>query len=219
MINVLIVSDNQIFSELLDQYLSSSQEISIVGRFRLNEIKQTHRSTQPDIILFSHRCDPLTIRRKFLSVKRGFPDSKIIFISPEDDREEMEFNIIKMGAKGFLCARDPLKILDRAIKLSYSGEIWASRRSTNKIIEDLYDKEVSIKENKIAGLTDQEKRILVLLTSGFKNAEIAQRLFISEKTVKTHINRIFKKIKVSNRLQAALWAAKNLSDAYSAGII
>lgn len=219
MINVLIVSNNQIFSELLDQYLSSSQEISIVGRFRLNEIKQTRCSTHPDIVLFSQRCNPLTIRREFLSVKRSFPDSKIIFISPEDDREEMEFNIIKMGAKGFLCARDPLKNLVKAIKISYSGEIWASRRSTDKIIKDLYDKEVSIKEDKVSGLTNQEKKVILLLTSGYKNAEIAQRLFISEKTVKTHINRIFKKIKVSNRLQAALWATKNLSDAYNPGII
>jgi len=211
MINVLIVSDNQIFSELLDQYLSSFQEISIAGRFRLNEIKQTRCSTHPDIILFLHRCDPLVIRKEFLSVKRGFPDSKIIFISPEDDREEMESNMIKMGAKGFLCARDSLKTLVHAIKSSYSGEIWASRRSTNKIIEDLQDRGITIKKDKVAGLTNQEKKVLLLLTSGFKNMEIAQRLFISEKTVKTHINRIFKKIEVSNRLQAALWASKNLS--------
>ncbi len=72
---------------------------------------------------------------------------------------------------------------------------------------------------KVAGLTNQEKKVILLLTSGFKNAEIAQILFVSKKTVENHVHRIFKKIEVSNRLQAALWASKNLSDAYSSDSI
>lgn len=181
----------------------------MIGRVCPDEITQTHRLARPDIILFLQGCDPLVTRREFLELKKGFPDSKIIFVSPGDDREQMELNIIKMGARGFLGVKDSLKTLVRAIKACYSGEIWGSRRSTNKIIEDLENKG-SIKKDEAGGLTKQEKSVLLILTSGFKNAEIAQRLFISEKTVKTHINRIFKKIKVSNRLQAALWASKNL---------
>jgi DNA-binding CsgD family transcriptional regulator len=60
-------------------------------------------------------------------------------------------------------------------------------------------------------LTRQELKVIMLIASGFRNAEIGKKLFISENTVKTHINRLFKKINVKNRLQAALWAAKHLA--------
>lgn len=207
-INVLIVGENQIFLELLGQYLSSFKEISTTGRSHPSEIKQ-NLLIKPDIVLFVEGCNSQGIKREFLNVKKSFPDSKIIFLSTRGDIEEMELTIIKKGARGFLCTKDSLKTLVKAIKSCYVGEIWASRKSTTKVIDDLKNKKM-IKEEKVEGLTRQEKRVLILLTSGFKNAEIAEKLFISEKTVKTHINRIFKKIKVSNRLQAALWASKNL---------
>jgi two-component system response regulator DegU len=209
MMRVLVISDNQIFLELFSQYLSSLPEISIVGKSHPNEITQTHCLNQPDIILFLHGCDTSGLKREFSNIKRSFPNSKIIFVSPRNDREYMEFNIIKIGAKSFVCAEDSLKTLVKAIKTCYSGEIWATRKTTNKIIKDLEDK-MPIKKEVVAGLTDQEKRVLLFLTSGLKNTEIAQRLFVSEKTVKAHLNKIFKKIQVSNRLQAALWTSKNL---------
>ncbi|HEC68024.1 MAG TPA: response regulator transcription factor [Candidatus Desulfofervidus auxilii] len=153
----------------------------------------------------------MTIKRDILALKKNFPKAKIIFLSLRDIRGDMELNVIKMGAKGFLCAKDSLKTLIQAIKSCYNGEIWATRRSTNIIIDNLQGKIITRKKDEVDILTPQEKKVLILLASGFKNAEIAQKLFISEKTVKTHINKIFKKIKVTNRLQAALWASKNLS--------
>ena len=69
-----------------------------------------------------------------------------------------------------------------------------------------------ISKQEIPGhLTRQELKVIMLIASGFRNAEIGKKLFISENTVKTHINRLFKKINVKNRLQAALWAAKHLA--------
>ena len=69
-----------------------------------------------------------------------------------------------------------------------------------------------ISKQEIPGhLTRQELKVIMLIASGFSNAEIGEKLFISESTVKTHTNRIFKKIDVKNRLQAALWAAKHLA--------
>ena len=209
MIKVLIVSSHQIFSELLYHYLSSCEGISPIGKIHPDERHSS--SVQPDIILFLQRCDSPVKKRDLLDLKSSFPNAKIIFLSLKDDREEMELGIIKMGAKGFLCARDSLKTLVQAIRSCYNGEIWATRRVTNIIIDNLQGKIITRKRDEVDILTPQEKKVLILLASGFKNAEIAQKLFISEKTVKTHIHKIFKKIKVSNRLQAALWASKNLT--------
>ncbi|CAD7778732.1 MAG: Transcriptional regulatory protein DegU [Candidatus Methanoperedenaceae archaeon GB37] len=211
MIKVLVVSDNQIFGELLYQYLSSLEEISVIGKISLDEIEHHSYFLSPDIVLFLEKCDSMTIKRDILALKKNFPKAKIIFLSLRDIRGDMELNVIKMGAKGFLCAKDSLKTLIQAIKSCYNGEIWATRRSTNIIIDNLQGKIITRKKDEVDILTPQEKKVLILLASGFKNAEIAQKLFISEKTVKTHINKIFKKIKVTNRLQAALWASKNLS--------
>lgn len=211
MIKVLVVSDNQIFRELLYEYLSSLEEISVIGKISLDEIEHHSYLLSSDIVLFLEKCDSMTIKRDILALKKNFPKAKIIFLSLRNIRGDMELNVIKMGAKGFLCARDSLKTLIQAIKSCYNGEIWATRRSTNIIIDNLQRKIITRKKDEVEILTPQEKKVLILLASGFKNAEIAQKLFISEKTVKTHINKIFKKIGVTNRLQAALWASKNLS--------
>ena len=211
MIKVLVVSDNQIFRELLYEYLSSLEEISVIGKISLDEIEHHSYLLSSDIVLFLEKCDSMTIKRDILALKKNFPKAKIIFLSLRNIRGDMELNVIKMGAKGFLCARDSLKTLIQAIKSCYNGEIWATRRSTNIIIDNLQGKIITRKKDEVDILTPQEKKVLILLASGFKNAEIAQKLFISEKTVKTHINKIFKKIGVTNRLQAALWASKNLS--------
>ena len=211
MIKVLVVSDNQIFRELLYEYLSSLEEISVIGKISLDEIEHHSYLLSSDIVLFLEKCDSMTIKRDILALKKNFPKAKIIFLSLRNIRGDMELNVIKMGAKGFLCAKDSLKTLIQAIKSCYNGEIWATRRSTNIIIDNLQGKIITRKKEEVDILTPQEKKVLILLASGFKNAEIAQKLFISEKTVKTHINKIFKKIKVTNRLQAALWASKNLS--------
>ena len=113
----------------------------------------------------------------------------------------------KLGDKG--------ETFEEAKRLPHAYELDRPKgfikRVTNIIIDNLQGKIITRKRDEVDILTPQEKKVLILLASGFKNAEIAQKLFISEKTVKTHIHKIFKKIKVSNRLQAALWASKNLT--------
>ncbi|CAD7780492.1 MAG: hypothetical protein KIIPBIDF_01349 [Candidatus Methanoperedenaceae archaeon GB50] len=109
MIKVLVVSDNQIFRELLDEYLSSLEEISVIGKISLDEIEHHSYLLSPDIVLFLEKCDSMTIKRDILALKKNFPKAKIIFLSLRDIRGDMELNVIKMGAKGFLCAKDSLK--------------------------------------------------------------------------------------------------------------
>ncbi|HEC49744.1 MAG TPA: response regulator transcription factor, partial [Candidatus Desulfofervidus auxilii] len=140
MIKVLVVSDNQIFRELLYEYLSSLEEISVIGKINLDEIEHHSYLLSPDIVLFLEKCDSMTIKRDILALKKNFPKAKIIFLSLRDIRGDMELNVIKMGAKGFLCAKDSLKTLIQAIKSCYNGEIWATRRSTNIIIDNLQGK-------------------------------------------------------------------------------
>lgn len=106
---------------------------------------------------------------------------------------------------------DPLEKFLKGICTVFEGELWAPRHIMSQCIsngtQDL--KKYSLNESS-SYLTRREKEILSFLAAGNSNEDIAEKLFISNHTVKTHVFNIYKKIDVPNRLQAALWAAKNL---------
>jgi len=226
MIHVIIICNFRILLNLLGQHLSSFDDISIIETLSYNEIEQpdeqpdslkrTGLKQKPDIILFASCAQWPDLKKKLLRVRKRFPDTPIIFISSRAEQESMEFNVIKWGARGFLSSTAPSGILIKAVRACYAEEIWASRKFAGKIMDDLGEAKLFAgarkSGQKISGrLTRQELKVIMLIASGFKNAEIGKKLFISENTVKTHINRLFKKINVKNRLQAALWAAKHLA--------
>ena len=121
---------------------------------------------------------------------------------------KIEENALRRGVKGFFYEQDPLEVFPRGLAAILKGEIWVSRDIMTKFIPD--DKAPDPSRMEASILTPREIEILSLVAVGAKNEEIAEKLFISSNTVKTHIYNIFKKIDVPNRLQAALWAAKNL---------
>lgn len=121
---------------------------------------------------------------------------------------KIEENALRRGVRGFFYEQDPLEAFPRGLGAILNGEIWVSRDIMAKFIPDEKGPDTSRMEASI--LTPREIEILSLVAIGAKNEEIAEKLYISGNTVKTHIYNIFKKINVPNRLQAALWAAKNL---------
>lgn len=122
----------------------------------------------------------------------------------------IEEKALKIGVRGFFYEQDPsLEILSKGLQAMFNGELWASREIMTKSILESRDKDIITKKDATT-LTSREIEILTLIATGFKNEQIASQLFISTNTVKTHIYNIFKKIHVPDRLQATLWAAKNL---------
>jgi LuxR family transcriptional regulator of csgAB operon len=113
------------------------------------------------------------------------------------------------GVRGFFYVQDTTEQLQKGLTAIFEGELWVSRGIMSKLV--LNNKTYPLVSQKDASvLTRREIEILSLVAAGATNEEIANNLFISPNTVKTHIYNIFKKIHVPNRLQAALWAAKNL---------
>ena len=221
MINVFIICNCHIFLKLLSQHLSSFDDISVIETLshtmikQADSLKRTGLAQKLDIILFASGSQWPDLKKKLLRIRKHSPDTPIIFLSSRAEPENMEFNIIKWGARGFLSSTAPSETLIKAVRACYAGEIWASRKFAGRIMDDLGEEKLFAgtrkSEQVIPGqLTRQELKVIMLIASGFRNAEIGKKLFISENTVKTHINRLFKKINVKNRLQAALWAAKHL---------
>jgi DNA-binding NarL/FixJ family response regulator len=120
-------------------------------------------------------------------------------------------SLISKGAVGILPAGADSFLLKKAIKAVSSGELWFDRKTLSKIISyDSFPKKVRVK------LTEAEKQIVSLICEGFRNKEIAKNLSISEKTVKSHCNRIYKKVGVTDRLQLATYIYKVWPDWYMA---
>jgi DNA-binding CsgD family transcriptional regulator len=122
---------------------------------------------------------------------------------------QIEKRAFNKGIKGFFYRDDNLSHMIKGLQALLNGEIWLSR----EILVEVALKKGAIKAGKVrdkTALTDREMEILALVSIGSGNDQIAEKLFISPLTVKTHLYKIFQKINVPNRLQAALWAAKNL---------
>lgn len=121
----------------------------------------------------------------------------------------IEEEALHLGIRGFFYKQDPLKLFLKGVNAILGNEVWVSREILLRSAMGVRrSKHLTVQEK--TGLSAREIEILVLVGSGAQNEEIAEKLFISPHTVKTHLYHIFKKINVPNRLQAALWVAKNL---------
>jgi LuxR family transcriptional regulator, positive regulator of biofilm formation len=121
----------------------------------------------------------------------------------------IEEEALHSGVKGFFYKQDSLNLFLKGINAIMGREVWASREILMRsAMRGLRKTQSGIQEQ--TGLSVREIEILRLLGSGASNEEMAQRLFISQNTIKTHLYNIFKKISVSSRLEAAAWTAKNL---------
>ena len=144
--------------------------------------------------------------RPFLKEKQ-FANHAVLFNVRPDEGIEKE--CVLEGIEGFFYEQDPLDLFLKGVRAVFDGELWLSRDIMTKCIREGARREKATRATS-AILTSRQTEILALVSVGATNDEIAERLHISPHTVKTHLYKIFKNINVPNRLQAALWAAKNL---------
>ena len=130
----------------------------------------------------------------------------IALFNVERDRK-IEEEITGRRISGIFYSSDPLNQFLKGMSAIFKGELWFSREVMAGLVRNNSN---SFSNNVKDLLTHREIEILSLIAVGEKNEDIAEKLYVSTNTVKTNIYNIFKKINVSNRLQAALWAAKNL---------
>jgi len=122
----------------------------------------------------------------------------------------IEAEFIARGVQGFFYEHDHLEGFPKGIRAIFNGELWFSRKiMTDAVLKD--KKQTGLHAKYGTELSHREIEVLAMIAGGASNKMVAEKLFISPHTVKTHLYNIFKKIKVTNRLQAALWAAQNLS--------
>ncbi len=113
---------------------------------------------------------------------------------------------------GIFYASDDIQTLQHGIDKILRGEMWFSRKFSQQYITHLRKNSKPLTKNVPTILTRRERQIITFLSMGASNQQIAEQLFVSENTVKTHLHNIFKKIDVKNRVQALIWAKENISE-------
>lgn len=183
--------------------LASSKNCSIVLELpAIPADSEDLLKVQPDVLLFHTNGDD----SEFEAISRlraKSPEIKLLIILDTVD-EETEFKAIQAGGAGCVSSASDPDLLLNAISAVGRGEIWASRRVASQLIRKLRESEAQ-RVPASNGLTPKEWGVLGLLASGSRNKEIANRLSISENTVKTHLYTIYRKINVDSRLAATLY--------------
>jgi DNA-binding NarL/FixJ family response regulator len=207
---VLIANNHNLFRKGLHLLLENEENVEIVGD-AVNGIQMISaiNDLKPDIVLHDIKMPGLDTA-EILSVIKSKGIKSLVITTHADDNTIIE--ALKAGASGYLSINTTTGELVKAIRAVHKGEMWIERKMISKIIEKGTDDQVTTKERFNTDkeqLTPREQQVLALLTEGYTNKEIANKLFISEKTVKSHMNNIFKRLNVSGRLQAIVYAIKH----------
>lgn len=209
-ISVMIADDHVLLREGLKQILELEDDIEVVAQAGDGEEAiEKAQEYDIDVILLDINMPKTngieTLRRlKDLGIR-----SKIIILTIHEDREYL-FETMKIGANGYVLKDSDADGLIKAIKDVNDGKTYIQPSIASILVEELNDKDKKDSNyEKIESLTKREYEVLILVAEGLNNKEIANKLFISEKTVKNHVSNIFKKIKVNDRIQAAIFAFKN----------
>ena len=160
------------------------------------------RKTRPHVLIID-TLNPASDLEIVTKVSKLLPHTKILLLSDLAE-ERFELEAIRAGAHGSVSKRSDPKVLERALKVVGEGEIWMSHRVASSIISEFRRWRQPLEEKSSGQLTKREEAILALLADGYRNKEIASRLAISENTIKTHLNTIYRKLQVSTRVEAAL---------------
>jgi LuxR family transcriptional regulator of csgAB operon len=207
-----IVGHRRLENELMASYLERQTGDECFVLEDINHIPKNDLKTngRPKLVFWDcHKkaLKTLLAELRTYNIHKQSENHIVLFNVPTDLEFEKKF--VLEGIHGFFYENDPLDVFLKGVRTVIDGKLWLSRDMMTKCIFEGTAKDNSSK-SRLENLSERQIEILALVAVGATNDEIADRLCISPHTVKTHLYRIFKKINVPNRVQASLWAAKNL---------
>lgn len=204
-IRLLLVDDQSLVRRGLKALLKLEADLQVVGEAENGESAIHHvELLKPDIVLMDIRMSVMDGVAATKEICQQFPQTKVLVLTTFDD-DEYVTQALQYGAAGYLLKDTPPEELAQAIRAVHRGYTQLGPGISQKIMAQIPAPAPS-PPPAWEELTPREQEILQLIATGANNREIAQTLYISEKTVKNHVTNILSRLNLRDRTQAAIWA-------------
>ena len=215
MIRVALVDDDELVRAGLAMILDAAEGISVVGEAATgSEAVQVARDTRPDVVLMDVKMPGMDGIEATLAISNLGDDPPKVVIVTTFETDEFLFRSLQAGASGFVLKRTPPQDLVSGIRAVASGEGLLGPSVTRRLIEEFAERPAPSTDirRRLELLTDRETEVLRALAQGLNNTEIAESIYVSESTAKTHVRRILMKLGLRDRVAAVIFA-------YEAGLM
>ena len=206
MIRVALVDDDALIREGLRMIIDQASDLEVIATAGNGEdAVRVAREQHPDVMLMDVRMpvlDGIEATRRITASE----EAPRVIILTTFELDEYVFEALRAGASGFLLKRTEPAQLAGAIRVVAGGEALLSPSVTRRLIEEFTRRPQVGTNDQLADLTEREREVLLLIARGLSNQELAERLFIADNTVKTHVKRIFTKLGARDRAQAIVIA-------------
>jgi DNA-binding NarL/FixJ family response regulator len=200
-VRIAVAAQPPLFCEILCCQLDAEPRFAVVGRAcNEDEIGKLLAKESPQVLVFDYEGLGPSGESTVGRLRRSAPGTRILVVASGSDDETVE-RVLRAGASGLIGKHVEFDVLAHAIQAVAAGEIWANRQATRLAMEGLTGPSGKAPKS---DLTKREQEIADACSRGLRNKEIASRLNISTKTVKGHLNNIFRKLKVDNRFALGL---------------
>lgn len=198
-IRILVVDDHAVVRQGLRMFLGMDPELEIIGEASNGiEALECIEELNPDLVLMDLMMPEMGGIEAIGISRKRFPDVEILALtSVLEDRSVVQ--AVKAGAIGYMLKNTEAEVLRQAIKNAAKGKVQLSEEASTRLMKALQS------PDPLEDLTEREHEVLLAISRGLANSEIADELTVTEKTVKTHVSSVLSKLNVKSRTQAALY--------------
>src|SRR5271155_6094500 len=209
-VRIVIADDHPIVRDGLKKLLLLEDDFDVVGEAADGrEVLDKVRELDPDVLLLDLRMPNLDGLGALQALQQVNPRTRVIILTASEDKNEF-VQAMKLGCSGIVLKQTAPELIVKSIRKVYGGEIWLDSHTTAAVMRQFASPNDpgggTGKARERSPLSTREREIVQLVAQGYKNQEMAEKMFISEQTVKNHLHNIFDKLGVSDRLELALYA-------------
>ncbi len=214
-VRIVIADDHPIVRDGLKKLLLLEDDFDVVGEAGDGrEVLEKVRELDPDVLLLDLRMPNLDGLGALQALQQVNQRTRVIILTASEDKNEF-VQAMKLGCSGIVLKQTAPDLIVKSIRKVHSGEIWLDSHTTAAVMRQFStaleggghpSASGTGKGRERSPLSAREREIVALVAQGYKNKEMAEKMFISEQTVKNHLHNIFDKLGVSDRLELALYA-------------